>query len=226
MKSPTRFLLVNRTENRKTGPIPVVYSSRDSCPPSCPLRGAGCYAENYPTRGAWDRTNASLETLVAWIQDLPAGTLWRYGVAGDLPGNGESIDTIALRLIMAANQGRHGFAYSHKRPAVAHNRAAIAAANRAGFTINLSADSLAEADELADHKCGPVVVVLPRDTRQNTVTPAGRKVVICPAITRGITCADCRFCAKSARSYIVGFPAHGSLASKITQRLTHEIANP
>ncbi len=74
----------------------------------------------------------------------------------------------------------------------------------------LHANNLANADELADLQVGPVVTVLPEDQRTNTVTPAGRRVVVCPAIARDdVTCATCQLCQRQ-RSTIVGFPAHGS----------------
>ena len=111
--------------------------------------------------------------------------------AGDLPGLGENIDAHALGQLTRANNGRKGFTYTHKH-STESNREAIRSANTNGFTVNLSANTLAHADELAEINCGPVVVVLPSDQIANTTTPAGRKVVICPATVRDdITCATC-----------------------------------
>jgi len=77
--------------------------------------------------------------------------------------------------------------------------------------VNLSADSLAEADHLADQAAGPVVVVLAPDQAENLRTPAGRLVVICPATQRDdVTCASCQLCQRATRPTIVGFPAHGT----------------
>tara|TARA_R110002126_G_scaffold291144_1_gene450585 strand:- start:456 stop:890 length:435 start_codon:yes stop_codon:yes gene_type:complete len=129
--------------------------------------------------------------------------------AGDLPGLGENIDAHALGQLTRANNGRKGFTYTHKH-STESNREAIRSANTNGFTVNLSANTLAHADELAEINCGPVVVVLPSDQIANTTTPAGRKVVICPATVRDdITCATCGLCQRQ-RSAIVGFPAHGT----------------
>ena len=92
---------------------------------------------------------------------------------------------------------------------------AIREANAEGLTVNLSGNSLADADTLAETGAGPVVCVLPASQTTNTRTPAGRKVVICPATQRDdVSCATCGLCAVSrlangqARA-IVGFPAHG-----------------
>jgi len=71
-----------------------------------------------------------------------------------------------LAQLVEANQGKRGFTYSHK-PATGANREAVAAANKAGFTINLSANNLSHADELAAHEIAPVVVVLPANVQGN-----------------------------------------------------------
>lgn len=151
----------------------------------------------------------------AAIAALPEGTLWRHNQSGDLPGHGEEIDRAELRALVAANKGRQGFTYTHKRGAA--NLRLIREANAAGFTVNLSADTLADADALAETGAGPVCVVLPATVTANTETPAGRRVVICPATQReGVTCESCRLCARPNRGAIVGFPAHGSGRKGVT----------
>src|SRR5205085_11223992 len=49
------------------------------------------------------------------------------------------------------------------------NSSAIAAANAAGFTINVSANNPAEADALADLEIGPVVTILAHDYARRAV---------------------------------------------------------
>jgi len=96
----------------------------------------------------------------AAIKALPINQLWRMNQAGDLMGEGESINETELSELIAANQGRKGFTYTHKHHKV-KNFAIIRNANRKGFTVNLSANSPKQADFLADQACGPVVTVLP-----------------------------------------------------------------
>jgi len=149
----------------------------------------------------WDTFNQS-------ISDLPDGQLWRHNQAGDLPGDGFTIDPLALGKLVHANIGKRGFTYSHYRDAESIEW--IRHANAWGFTVNLSANDLADADTLAETNAGPVVVVLPSTQNQNTVTPAGRKVIVCPATQRDdISCATCQLCQRQ-REVIVGFPAHGT----------------
>jgi len=208
-----------KSRNSKTGDIPVTTTSEESCPHACPLKGNGCYAEGGPLAILWRKVTAR-KAGMAWdaamseIAALPQGTLWRHNQAGDLPGIGDDIDGFALIELIRANEGKRGFTYTHK-PLAGGNDGAIAAANAMGFTVNLSANNLAHADELAASNAGPVVVVLPADATRATVTPQGRRVAICPAtISDNVTCKTCGLCAIANRKAIIGFPAHGASKRK------------
>jgi hypothetical protein len=143
------------------------------------------------------------------VSRLIKGQLWRHNQAGDLIGEGDTLDVQALALLVKANKGKRGFTYTHKPLASQIERDAIRDANKGGFTVNLSGNNLDHADSLVDLGIAPVVVVLPHDASANTVTPKGRKVVVCPATQRDdVSCASCGLCALQ-RDAIVGFPAHG-----------------
>lgn len=207
--------LTQKSSNKKTGPIPVSTSTFNWCPDVCPFKRNGCYADGGPQAIHWRKVTAGERGLpwadfLAAIQALPAGQLWRHNVSGDLPGTDGRLDSDMVAGLVAANEGRRGFTYTHYAP-TPHNLAIIATANRRGFTVNLSANNLQHADQLADTGAGPVTVVLPADQQENTTTPAGRRVVVCPAVTRdNVSCATCKLCAVRDRAVIVGFPAHGS----------------
>ena len=206
-----------KSRNAKTGPIPVTTTSASTCPPSCPLSAKGCYASGGPLAIHWrkvteGKAGGSLEALCDSIAALPEGTLWRHNQAGDLPGEGDIIHKAGMLALVQANEGKRGFTYTHKPPH-AYNADLIRFANQKGFTVNLSANTLAHADTLAALDIGPVVVVLdaPEGQRADTETPQGRKVVTCPATYRDdVTCASCKLCAVRDRAVIVGFPAHGA----------------
>lgn len=213
--------LTLKSRNKKTGPIPVSTTSADTCPPACPLMAAGCYAKTGPIALVWQDVNAgrfstdSWDAFCAQIAALPRGP-WRHNQAGDLPGKGNTIDRGKLAKLVDANAKRLGWTYTHKPMNRAANRAAVAEANAGGFTVNLSANTLAEADRLADLAIAPVVVVLdaPEGARADARTPAGRLVVTCPATYReNVTCASCLLCARPGRPTIVGFPGHGQTAN-------------
>jgi hypothetical protein len=230
--------LTPKSANAKTGPIPVSTTSAVTCPTACPFRKVsdggmgGCYAASGPLALHWGKVTAGERgtdwaTFVAAVAAMPAGTLWRHNQAGDLPGDGATIDADALRALTEANAGRRGFTYTHYSVAgdatpgwpLRGNAKAVRDANRAGFTVNLSANHLMHADQLAILGIGPVVAVLPMDVNgaetKTLRTPAGRTVVVCPATYRDdVSCATCQLCQRADRSTIVGFPAHGTGAKR------------
>jgi len=207
-----------KSQNVKTGPIPTTVTSAATCPDACPLKAKGCYAQGGPLAIHWravtqGKRGGTLQALCDNIAALPEGTLWRHNVAGDLPGDGDTIHRQDMVALIEANIGRRGFTYTHKPPAHADNATLIHYANNMGFTVNLSANTLAHADTLAALNIGPVVVVQDaiEGTRADTVTPEGRKVATCPATYRDdVTCKSCGLCAVRDRKVIVGFPAHGA----------------
>jgi hypothetical protein len=155
--------------NRKTGDIPTAYVARESCPLGCPLLGKGCYAETGNVGLHWRQMRG-----VPWAifcrtiaEKLGPRQLWRYAVAGDLPGLRGLIDHAALQSLTAANMGRPVIAYTHKpvldgeHPAATANRRFIAEAIAGGFLVNLSANDPVHADALTDLRLAPVVTILP-----------------------------------------------------------------
>src|ERR1700730_16407010 len=101
------------------------------------------------------------------IAALRPGCLLRYSQAGDFAGDGSTIDGKLLEELVAANAGKNAIAFTHKPvlgddPVAVENRRLISAAVEAGFTVNLSADTPAHADRLADLGIAPVVTVLAR----------------------------------------------------------------
>lgn len=232
-----RYHLTRISGNSKTGPIPVSTTSADTCPDTCPLKASGgCYAGHGKLGLHWSKVSRSerggtLDDLCESIRQLPPGQLWRHNQAGDLPGENDDIDSDALAALVAANKGRRGFTYSHKpvigdTPTATGNRASIRYANTHGFRANLSANNPAHADALADLDLAPVVVVLPENAPATSTTPAGRKIIVCPAQQRDdITCASCQLCQRE-RSVIVGFRAHGAGKRKAEQAIATPTLTP
>ena len=218
-----RIHLTAISSNVKTGPIPVTTSESSTCPTECPFRDGSCYAKNGPLAIHWNKVSSgergdSVDALSKQIKAFPRGQVWRHNQAGDLPGIGNAIDSGLLSKLVAANKGRRGFTYTHKPcegREYASNRDAVKAANANGFTVNLSANNLSHADNLASLNIGPVVCVVPQATPDVFFTPQGRKGVICPAQQRDdITCANCQLCQRVNRSVIIGFRPHGTSKKK------------
>lgn len=239
------YHLTLKSRNRKTGPIPVSTTAKGSCP-DCPLKGNGCYADEGPLALFWakvsdGRAGTGYDAFLANVSALPIEQLWRHNQAGDLAGEGNEIDTGALMALVAANAGKRGFTYTHK-PSLGNdsravaNRAAVAAANAQGFTVNLSGNSVGHADALAELGIGPVVTVLPieygrkeargewqeslEEYRERVAalpkkTPAGRAISVCPATFLDTDCVGCGgLCQRQSRKSVVGFPAHSRQAAK------------
>jgi len=164
--------------------------------------------------------------------------LWRHNQCGDLipkqprpsiggtkEGDPDAIDKSLLGQLVNANKGKKGFTYTHYdvlSPGYTGdwNRDAIKKANEGGFTINLSADNLDQADKMADLHIAPVTVLLPSNTTGKILTPADRTVVICPVAADKLeSCAVCKLCAMKDRKAIIGFPAHGHKKKSIDRFL-------
>ena len=212
---PLTVHLSPKSANTKTGPIPVNTTSADTCPPTCSLKESGCYANGGPLGLHWRAVSSGQrgtdwDTFCEKIAELPEGTLWRHNQAGDLPGSRGLIDRAKLNQLVEANRGRRAFSYTHYEPSRGKNAEAIRKANENGFTVSCSANNLEDADRLAEMNVGPVVTLVEEGASRTLRTPAGRKVVICPAQLRdGVMCASCGLCAVADRKVIIGFLPHG-----------------
>jgi hypothetical protein len=208
-----RYHLVRSSSNRKTGPIPVSITSSDTCPDACGLKASGCYANSGPLKIHWRRVDngrygVTIDEFCQEIKKLPRNILWRHNTAGDLPGTNNKIDTVSLKKLVEANKGKQGFTYTHK-PLNKKNLEAIKHANANGFTVNVSTDTLSDADKSMALSL-PTVTIVPHDAPRGLKTPDGRVVAICPAqLNELVSCSNCGLCQKSVRNYVIGFRAHG-----------------
>ena len=215
------FHITPKSKNSKVGPMAVTTSTATTCPSACPFRDNGCYAESGPLKLHWLKVTKGergddWKTFLGKIRDMPEGSKWRHNQAGDLPGDTQDLDSIKCADLARANNGKRGFTYTHYDVLDNFQNAIIVnSMNNLGFTVNVSANNLDHADKLCDLNIAPVATVLPIEQTTNTVTPKGRKVVVCPATYKDdVSCADCMLCEKRDRKVIVGFPAHGTSKKK------------
>lgn len=216
------YHITKKSSNVKTGPIPVTTSSADTCPSACPFKDNGCYANSGKLKMHWDKvSNADKRAidileLCEEISNSPSGQLWRHNQAGDLPGIDNDIDALSIADIVEANVGKRGYTYTHKPMDNDKNISIVKLSNQAGFTINLSSNNLEHADKLLALGIAPVVTIVDDDADKVHTTPAGNKVLVCPAQTSDtMTCAKCGLCANSKRNFIIGFKTHGNGAKKV-----------
>lgn len=239
-----KYALTKESANVKTGNIPVSISSKYTCPTDCafyhkPINDdvGGCYGANGHLNIHWNAVTSGtrgveFDQFCYQVEALPKNQLWRYGVAGDLPGLGNRIDKHQMVKLVKANDHRDVIAYSHKYNSP-ENIKLLRYANDNGFTVNLSANNLKHADLLSAYDM-PVVVALPirnEDDPKVFYTPNGSKVLVCPAVTsERVTCKTCGLCAKrdrfdqkTGKRLIVGFPAHGNKKALVSRIASNEV---
>ncbi len=202
--------------NSKTGAMLLVRSPRSTCPDNCLLKGNGCYAENFPLAMHWtkqEQTGVDFSAVLYAVRSLPKGSIWRLFEAGDFEGDGETISSSQVLSLLAANQGRRGFGYTHYP--VFQNLQTLQLMNSSGLTINVSADTIPQA--VGYFGLGlPTVVLVAENFPKDSVVD-GVRIVVCPnqSTPTKPTCLQCQMCAKPDRDYIIGFRAHGTKKRKI-----------
>lgn len=227
-----KVLFTRVSANSKIGSIATSISESSTCPDNCSLkRKGGCYAYGGNMRFHWNRLDRSRKKKHQWpefikqLKGLFPGYIFRYAQAGDLPGTNNNIDKPKMMELIDACRKIKAFCYTHK-PVLSNskqarkNREIISFANSKGFIVNLSAARLDLADHLASLNIAPVVSIVPTDHPKHSFTPAGRKVLVCPEQTIGITCDRCMLCAKKDRKFIVAFRSHGVSKKSVSARAT------
>jgi hypothetical protein len=212
------------SSNAKTGPIPTTTSDRSTCWTGCPFYDKGCYAKSGPQALHWRKVSAGergyeWDAFLRLIRKLNRGQLWRHNVSGDLPVVADGIiDGNKVVELADANRGRKGYTYTH-HPLTDTNLGVIKYANAAGFTVNVSTESVESADRImSEHKIPAVAVVNSDKTDRFYHTESGRKVITCPATLHdNVTCATCGLCQQSDREFVIAFPAHGTAKKTVNE---------
>ncbi len=205
--------------NSKTGAMLLVRSPRSTCPESCGLKGNGCYAENFPLVLHWlkqEQTGVDFATVLYAVRTLPKEAIWRLFEAGDFEPSSENPELISSQQVIsliAANNGKRGFGYTHYP--VLPNLETLQLMNASGLTINASADSLEQAKLYFELGLPTTLLVAENFPKDKTVD--GLRVVVCPnqSLESKPTCLQCQMCARPDRDYVIGFRAHGTKKRKI-----------
>lgn len=224
------FNLTRRSGNSKTGKIAITITSARTCPDRCPFMNE-CYPNVGPARYHWKSiTNGrtaetqaipqTFESFIHSIGDLKDGTMIRFAVSGDLPGDGKKIFYRAAERMLAAADHLIGWTYTHYTE-TQKDLNQIGRLNKAvRATVNLSANNDRDVDDLIARGVGPIVTIMDGSKRTYT-TAGGNRIVTCPASIKGsaINCKNCGngspLCAKKDRDYVIGFPVHGIDGHKV-----------
>ena len=162
-----RHHITHRSTNKKTGPMTVTRTTSNTCPPSCPLLGAGCYDEHgnggvhrrRHDAGAYKAGQYGPAQYFAAIEHDPQfSPVYRHNEGGDLWGDGDRIDEVALVDWVAANRRgkKSPIVYTHKPVEGIHTRGSDedrahnaetlrSVRDLAPFAINVSCDTPEEA---------------------------------------------------------------------------------
>ena len=221
------FHFIPKSGNKKTGFMPVTYNSRLSCPDSCIFKNNGCYADNYHTRLNWDKVTSgerggTFKELLNNIKALKPGTIWRACIAGDIPSNNKGvISRTYIKGITEANQGLKGYTYTHNRLDIGENISLLKTANKQGFTVNISTETEAAADNAVLNNLPAVIVVKSTEKRRSWLTKNKNKILVCPAQdeTKNVNCIDCGLCQNRPKNLIIAFLAHGNMSKLIDKIL-------
>ncbi len=136
--------------------------------------------------------------------------MWRYGIAGDLPGENEEINQAEVLEIaeICTHRNLRPIVYSHKIMLSEKNISFAQALKLQGFSINASCETDQQALLALDMDLQAVIVVS-RDTPKKRIIN-GVHFLTCPATKDGsIGCAQCGWCAKGDRNFVVQLPIHG-----------------
>jgi hypothetical protein len=221
------FIAAHKSGNSKLGQLASVYAPWSTCPPACPLMSM-CYArKGLCGLVAKKYAHSSFADMLDGITSVHEGLPWRWGVLGDLPGIGNVITRDKLKALVARNEHRLGFTYTHK-PLSRKNVELIKWANTQGFTINVSVESLAQVDAMnaLGLPCATVVPSSLGDWR-HLKTNAGALIIRCPAEYAKTQCATCGgsrgpLCARSARGFAIGLTSHGNCRMRLDRMLLLE----
>ena len=243
-----------KSNNGKVGKLMVTTSSQQSCPTTCPHYNTTCYAASGPVSWHWKKVSQGLRggswsDLTDKVKTLKAGTMYRHNQAGDFfydtdEQGRELINLAMLKELVDANKfsGANGYTYTHHKLDYVHNLEAVKYANRNGFTVNGSTESMTQADDVVDAGV-PAVTIIPSDhekiesfksvdpsdgkkkelfrVKGKITTPQGRRVVVCPAQqAHPNKCETCKLCTIADRDYVIAFVAHGNQKKKLNSNLS------
>jgi hypothetical protein len=229
MKGMKAVTAVEVSKNAKTGLVSATYSSQDSCPVSCPLRGAGCYAEQgkagITTRrvnqGAAKTPLAIAREEAAAIDTLTGALDLRVHVVGDCKTPAAARLVAAARASHRRKQGRRAWTYTHAWREVSRKA-------WLGESILASCENADQVRQANARGYAAAIVLEKFASEKAYTTEDGLRIIPCPNQSRGLTCLECGICMNAGalfqRGFTVGFEAHGAGKGKIIARIALAMA--
>lgn len=228
-KLPVTF--VEKSQNGKLGKVAATYASIEAtCPSSCKLKNAGCYAQlgfvgiqnARLTRAKRSYTPTEIAKIEADLIDksfnrksIP-GTVLRLHVSGD-------VTTKTGVKFLASASSRYQKRGGGKVWTYSHAWKKLPRKHWGNISVLASVDSIQEAKEAIAAGYAPAMAV-PKFQSEKAYEIDGIKFIPCPAQTKDdVTCSSCKLCMKSdfleASKAGILFEAHGSSKNKIKLRV-------
>lgn len=202
-------LVVERTRNSKLGDIAATYAPIvRTCPTSCPLQGAGCYAETHyigAINSMLSVVDASEETIAQQeaegIDVLPGDRPLRVHISGDCRTKRAAEIVGAAMSRYEKRSGHFAYTYTHswrEVPRAAWGEASVMA----------SCDSLNDIQEAQQRGYATSAVVDQFKQHKAYELAPGVKGIPCPQqYDKTVTCESCKLCpniaAKNGKSVIL-----------------------
>ena len=226
----TLFHLSRVSSNKKTGPIAVTTTSKNSCPTNCGMK-AVCYAASGPLALHWSavsdgRRSKQWKDHLDDLLSLPFGSPLRLNQAGDLVANSGKLSRAFINGLLAVIKARRlqAWTYTHHDHTIGDNAKLLRRANRGGFRINVSTETEESADLAIALGFPAVLAVNSEENRTVWRTPEKNLVKVCPAQLRDTDtdCNRCMLCHKRGSKVIIAFLAHGTHKNTANLLLNNE----
>lgn len=232
------MIVIPKSANEKTGNIIQSYSARSTCPNRCPLKGHGCYADNYHISRQWDRcenvadpryvsnykdlTLSLIEAIAPRAKKGVAEVLFRHNVAGDIAHEDSNIiDASRVNTIADACKSAgevtgvtvRCYTYTHCSISM-QNAKVIHEALVKNFIINYSCETVGEVMKANELGCDAVITSIDPKKTIEDLKAVGIKAVQCPAQTHAnVSCESCKLCSRPRVTTVV-FKIHGNGSNK------------
>lgn len=212
--------------------VDATYSSiRATCPASCVLRDAGCYAQSGNVAHTVRRLDAAASGMTpaqaaryeaatideSWGRGrVPVDQLLRLHVAGDArtPQAARTLGAAVSRWL--ARGGRAAWSYTHAWRSVRRSDWGPA-------SVLASIERPEQAAAARERGYVPAIVVPSFPAGAKTWDAGGTRWIPCPAQASGRTCEECRLCvddgALARKGLGIAFSADGSGAAKARRHL-------
>lgn len=216
---------VEKSRNEKVGEISITYASQATCPNTCPLRGAGCYAELGRMGMITSKLNLSTATPLEAARE-EARVIRELAKVSIRPlrlhGVGDCSTEEAARIVSEACEEYKGEKYTYT-----HAWETVPREAWGSVSVLASCENLEQADD-AMKRGYAVAMVVPEHDGPRPYKVGGLTIQPCPQqTTPGVTCNSCRMCMNDKklleRKKIIAFAAHGQRKRLVRQLVGGEM---